>query len=543
MMMSERRRPRGALAVRPRQPVALYMRPVCLLLIVALVGSWLPAQASAQNTEADVYVAQAVLEYSEGKYDAALANLRKALETEPDHVEALYFTGVVLMAKNDPAQAVPFLEKARARSRNDPTIAFQLGLAYFAQQQYDRAEPLLEEAFRSQPTLDGIGYYVGFLRYRKKDYRGALDAFRAGRTSNPDLQQLTKFYSGLALGVLGLPGQAAAEIDQAIRAAPASAFTGPAERLRDSMVAARQGQRRLSAELRLGFFYDDNVAVIPNADDSEPLVAALRRAKTRSTGELFGLRADYAWLKTDQWEATIGYSFFTTYNNDLPSFNIMSHLGNVGLTYRTAVGNMPLLLGGQYAFDALFLDQKWFVLRHTGSAFASLVESDRYLTQAFARYQNKNFNQPIDTVPEENRDANNWMIGLTQLFRFSEDRHYVKLGYQFDWDDTVGQNYDYVGNRILTGGQYTLPWLAIRLKYDLDVHLRNYQRKNSLLPSPAPGTVQRRDSEITNIVRAELPLPYSFTLAAEYQRTNNISNIAVFDYTRNVYTLMLSWSY
>jgi len=525
------------IALRPsRRRLPSSLRLSCLSLVIVLVTPLWPAtHAFAQNTEADVYVAQAVLEYSEGKYDEALANLRKALETEPDHVEALYLTGVVLMAKDQPAQAAPFLEKARARSRTDLAIAFQLGLAYFAQQQYDRAQPLLEEAFRSQPTLDGLGYYVGFLRYRKKDYRGALDAFRAGRTSNADLQQLTKFYSGLALGVLGLPGQAAAEIDQA--------FTGPAERLRDSMVAARQGQRRLSAEVRLGFFYDDNVAVIPNADSSEPLVAALRRVKATSSGELFGLRADYAWLKTDQWEATIGYSFFTTYNNDLPSFNIMSHLGNVGATYRTAVDNMPLLVGGQYAFDALFLDQEKFVLRHTGSAFVSLVESDRYLTQLFARYQNKNFNQATDTLPEENRDANNWMIGMTQLFRFAEDRHYVKLGYQFDWDDAVGRNYEYVGNRILAGGQYTLPWLAIRLKYDLDVHLRNYQHNNSLLPTTAPGTTQRQDQEITNIVRAELPLPYSFTLVAEYQRTMNISNIAVFDYTRNVSTLMLSWSY
>ena len=171
---------------------------------------------------------------------------------------------------------------------------------------------------------------MGFLRYRKKDYRGALDAFNAGRTSSADLQQLTKFYSGLALGALGLPGQATAEIDQAIRAAPASAFTGPAERLRDSMVATRQGQRRLSAELKLGFFYDDNVPVIPDADPSEPLTEALRRVKHASTGELAGLRADYAWLRTDQWEATIGYSFFGTYNNDLPKFNIMSQLGNLG---------------------------------------------------------------------------------------------------------------------------------------------------------------------------------------------------------------------
>src|SRR5215510_10438853 len=351
------------------------------LLVVALKAPLvLGERAAAQTTEADVYVAQAVLDFSENRYDEALANLKKALQTEPDHVEANYYMGVVLMAKNQPAEAAPFLEKARARSKNDPSIAFQLGLAYFAQQQYDTAQPLLE----------GIGYYVGFLRYRKKDYRGALDAFNAGRTSSADLQQLTKFYSGLALGALGLPGQATAEIDQAIRANPASAFTGPAERLRDSMVSTRQGQRRLSAEIRLGFFYDDNVPVIPNADPSEPVTGLLRRANRTSTGELLGLRADYAWLRTDQWEATIGYSFFGTYNNDLPSFNILSNLGSLGTSYRTAVDNMPLLLGGQYSFDALWLDQRWFIQRHTGSAYASLVESDRYLSQAFARYHHKN---------------------------------------------------------------------------------------------------------------------------------------------------------
>jgi hypothetical protein len=135
------------------------------------------------------------------------------------------------------------------------------------------------------------------------------------------------------------------------------------------------------------------------------------------------------------------------------------------------------------------------------------------------------------------------MAGGTQLFRFSEDRHYLKIGYQFDWDDTVGSNYEYVGNRITAGGQYTLPWHAIRLKYDLDVHFRNYQNPNTLFPTSAPDTTRRRDTEIVNIVRAELPLPRSFTLAFEYQSTINMSNLALFDYTRNVYTMMVSWSY
>jgi predicted Zn-dependent protease len=77
--------------------------------------------------------------------------------------------GAVQMALRRPADAVPFLVRARAKSPADPAIAIQLGLAYFAQEQYDEAQSILEEAFRSDPTVDGLGYYVGFMRYRKKD--------------------------------------------------------------------------------------------------------------------------------------------------------------------------------------------------------------------------------------------------------------------------------------------------------------------------------------------------------------------------------------
>jgi len=298
------------------------------------------AVALAQTTEADVYVAQAVLEFDDKKYDEALENLRRALALEPDHVEALYFTGAVYAAQKRPDLAAPYLERARAKSPKDPSIAYQLGLVYFAQQQYDRAELLLEEAFRANPELDSLGYYVGFLRYRNKDYRGALAAFRAGRSSDPEIQQLTRFYTGLALGVLGLPGQAAAEVEQAIRLAPGSQLTGPAERLRDSIVASRGRERRFAFEARVGLSYDDNVIVRPVEDTEapgEPLVAEIRRHKHESTGELFGVNKSYVWSRTADWESSIGYSFFMTYQNALPSFNVINNLGTASLTYKTAL--------------------------------------------------------------------------------------------------------------------------------------------------------------------------------------------------------------
>ncbi len=520
------------------------MKPlVVIVLLAALFGVSSADITSAQPTEADVYVAEATLAIQEKRYDAALASLRRALEQEPNHVEANFYMGVVHMARDRPAEAVPFLERARKLSPLDPVIAFQLGLAYFAQQQYDRAGPLFEEAFRRQPTLNGLGYYVGFLRYRNKDYRGALAAFRAGRADDPDLQQLTRFYTGLALGVLGLPGQATSEIEQALRLAPASPLTGPAERLRDAMVAARGRERRFSAELRFGFFFDDNVAVVPTPDSNEPLVGTLRSARHRSTGELAGLRADYIWFQTAEWASSIGYSFFGSYNNDLPSFNITDHQATLGLTRNLALGSLPAQVALQYAFDDLFLDEDEFVRRHTVTLTGTLVESARHLTQGFLRYQNKNFHETPGLPDAEIRDADNWAVGLTHILRFAADRHFLKLGYQFDYDDTTGRNYEYRGHRLLAGGQYTLPWRNIRLRYDLDVHLRDYVHNNSLLPTFAPGTRRRADEELTNIVRVELPLPYNFTLAGEYQSTINHSNLAIFDYTRNVVSVILSWTY
>jgi tetratricopeptide (TPR) repeat protein len=473
------------------------IRAVALMLAVALLFATCPPGAFAQTTEADVYVAQGVLDFDEKRYADATANFRKALEIEPDHVEALYYSGVVQMAQRQPAQAVVFLERARAKAPADPSVAYQLGLAYFAQQQYDKALPLLEQVFRANPTQDSLGYYVGFMRYRNRDYRGAVSAFRAGRSSDPEIQQLSRFYTGLALAVLGLPAQASAEVEQALSLAPSSALTGPAERLRDTLVSARQQERRLSAEVRFGVFYDDNVAVIPNptGTSKEPLVNALRRAGSSSSGELAGVRADYVSAQA----------------------------------------------GANYSYDALFLDEDLFVERHTMSLIGAVAEDDINLTQAFFRFQHKNFATGSPKV--EDRDARNYMFGFLHLFRFQQDKHLIKLGFQQDYENADGRHYTYQGQRIQAGAMVTLPWWAIRAKWDVDVHFRHYRVKNEFLPTTRPEQLRRNDEEFNSVMRLELPLPRSFTLAGEYQLTNNKSNLQVFDYSRSVLSLILSWTY
>jgi len=57
--------------------------PAIAVFVLALLLGQAP-RVAAQTTEADVYVAQAIIDIDERRYDAALANLKRALELEAD---------------------------------------------------------------------------------------------------------------------------------------------------------------------------------------------------------------------------------------------------------------------------------------------------------------------------------------------------------------------------------------------------------------------------------------------------------------------------
>lgn len=518
--------------------------PVLLAALVALM-SWLgaPGETAGQPTEADVFVAEGILALEEKQYDQALAAFRRALEREADHIEALYYAGIAYMAQERPAEALPFLERARQKSPGEPSVAFQLGLAYFALNQYEQAGRVLEEVFAKEPSLDALGYYVGFLRYRKQDYQGALRAFRAGRTADPRIAQLTRLYTGLSLSALGLSAQAAAEVEQALRLLPASPLTGPAERLRDTIVASTRRDRRFHAYVRIGVYFDDNATARPNPHAEDSTVHDLRRPTWETSGELFSLRVAYDWLREGPWQSTVSYSFFTTYNNDLPSFNIIDHLGSVGVTRQGAVFELPYQAGVQYSFDYLVFNDKELVQRNSVSLFGALVESAIHLTTAQARVEVKEYTETRPLANQEFQDAVNWLVGFLHVMRFGQDRHFVKAGYQYDIEDARGRNFAYRGHRFLAGGQYTLPWRDIRLSYDFSLHSRDYVNRHSSQPAGRAGTVERQDDEQTHVLRADLSLPGNFTLSGDYQATLNNTSIPVFSYKRNVFTLSLSWQY
>ncbi len=517
---------------------------IWLAISFAFVLIMKPACAVAQGTEADVFTAQAILAYDEKKYDEALGYLREALQADRNNVEALYYTGLIYLAQREPAAAITALEQAHALNHTFQSLQYHLGTAYFQLEQYDKAEPLLEEALSTDPGQENLGYYVGFLRYRKKDYMGAMRAFAQGTSSDPGIQQLTHFYAGLATASVGFLGEAARELEESSRIRTVSPITGPADRLRDIFTSSKTKDRRLHGELRLGVFYDTNIVVNP-LPHTDAVVVELRKRKTRSPGDMIAGRLDYAWLRTGPWEATVNYTLYKTLNWEIPQFNVENHMVGLGTSYKGLTGNkLPYQLGMQYSFDSLTLGANPFMYRHSVTLFATLVEDEHNLTSVQTRYQQKDFTALFPFAGGDDRDAANWMFGATHVFRFASDKHFIRIGWQFDRDDAKGSNFAYYANRGLLGLQYTMPWKSVRLKYDYDYYHRFYGTPHTIFPLGEANTVKQVVNEQNHVWRIEVPLPHEFILAFDFQHTLSKANLPqIFNYTRQVGTISLAWAF
>jgi hypothetical protein len=349
------------------------------------------------------------------------------------------------------------------------------------------------------------------------------------------------------MGALGFPAQVRTEVEEALRLQPVSPLVLPAQRFGEELARAATREHRFSGELQIGLFYDSNVAVVPDA--SSDLVAQVLRqdqAHPGSPGELGVLSLAYTWLKTFDWEGTVAYRFLQTYNNDLPDFNVQDHTPTLGLVYRDILLEMPYFAGVQMAYDFITVGGDRFVQRGIASPYFSLFETPRNLTTFEVRLQKEDFFDDEDIPPQEVRSGFYYLIGAVHFFLFDEGRHLLKAGYRFDYDATQGSNWEYAGHHFIFGAQYTLPWQNIRLRYELDVHLRYYTHDNSLIPVTAPGTVRRHDHEtilLFSVAKDFVLKSQNFTTRVEYLFDNNNSNLAPYAYNRQVVTSSLTWRF
>jgi PQQ-dependent catabolism-associated CXXCW motif protein len=146
------------------------------------------------------YYRHGVANAHEGKYDEAIRDFSKAIELNPQHVEAYYNRGLAHAKKGDYGAAMTDLLEAATLdpARNAEVQAllldkkyasayFQRGRIELAKGAYDRAIADYDQAIQLNPEYDEAYSYRGTAYYSKGDYGQAVKDYDQAIQINPKL--------------------------------------------------------------------------------------------------------------------------------------------------------------------------------------------------------------------------------------------------------------------------------------------------------------------------------------------------------------------
>jgi tetratricopeptide (TPR) repeat protein len=499
------------------------------------------AEAADEPREYDFDLTKGLYLYDQGRYKEAERHLKDALNAKPGDKTTGYYLGLTSLRLQRYRDAEDRFREVLRRHPDEARARMGLGMALYHQDRFREASTELATAERTLKDDPLLYYYAGLAAAGQQAYDLASDRFlRAGKL-DPELANDPRYQRGVTLHSQRQYQEATAEFRAAIeggQAAPQPARPVPAP-------TAQAPLKRWSANYGLSLQYDSNVVLLPGGSALPNGISHKDDFVTALAGY-----AEYRFLQTDHWTIGAGGGLFTNLHARLSDWNVFDFAPTVYVERR--LGSAQLRL--QYTLDYVTVGGDAYLLSNAIQPTLTIPESERTYTQAFFRYQNKDFKSFRDEqfgIPvNQTRDANNYMIGAMQYWRLSNDRGYLRAGYTFDTDRTGGgdgpvtpgvptsADWQYTGHRLSTGVAYQ-PLTATTLQFAFDYYRQNYSNPNSFSPD---GTV-RKDNIYQLTGTAVRDIRSWLWLAFQYSLTRDASNVDAFDYTRHIISFTVGGSF
>jgi len=121
-----------------------------------------------------VYFLQGLEHYKIGKYKKAIAKFKKAIDSDPNDIEARFYASVAYLQLGQPQDAIKYLEKAIEINPSYDDAYCQLGAACGMLGQYNNAILHFQKAIEINPDNATAHSNLGFAYYNQNQYQQAL---------------------------------------------------------------------------------------------------------------------------------------------------------------------------------------------------------------------------------------------------------------------------------------------------------------------------------------------------------------------------------
>jgi hypothetical protein len=389
--------------------------------------------------------------------------------------------GQYALEMQDFGSAIQHLTRAVALKPRDQAAKVSLGVAYSQSGDNARAREILQQAVAAD-ALDGRARYelaLVLAKLGKQDDARSQMAF-AARSGNPEVSAAARDFLEM---------------------------TGTGEK------------KQFTAKVAGGLQYDSNVIL----EQDSPVTPGVKNSDWRA---LFILNGVYTFLNTGRAEAKGGYIFYQTAHQDLTDYNVQQHIGRLAGKYNAS---KTVSVDLEYDFIYSFVGGDHYSTSHLFAFRLPTNLAPESLSELHASYEAKRFFDTPVFTGQPDRNGSDISIGVGHMIMLGK-KSGIAFDYTYDRNAAEVDSWSYAGNKITANA------LAEWGDYNIFGSLSYYDRRYDAV---APAYSEKRHDGVQEYavgVTWKAGRGWSVTLSDDH--TINDSNLAVYQYTRNIISLI-----
>ena len=155
-----------------------------------IVAALAAAPALPVQSQSVQYRSPAGVEYRSQPDTGLIARAEQALKADPKNVKLIIALGVAQSGARQFREAIATFTRGLQIAPKDPLLLRWRGHRYLSVREFERARADLEAGGRLDPTIYGLWYHLGIVRFATGDFSGAATAFAKAQPIAPDAGEL-----------------------------------------------------------------------------------------------------------------------------------------------------------------------------------------------------------------------------------------------------------------------------------------------------------------------------------------------------------------
>lgn len=483
--------------------------------------------ASVAVTKADENLLdKGIAEYKAENYEEALEIFLEAKKEGKDSSRVSYYLGLAYKQTGNLKEAVVNLRDAASLTPPVNDAYAELIEVLYNMNELKEAGEWIAKAEKENVRPAHVAYLKGLVLAKEGRTDEAIASFKKAKELDRSLAQSADLQTAVLLAEGKKYSEARESLKAVIAVDPSSDIASFAREYDQAVTRAMESYKTWRLRAGIAYQYDDNVILKPTNISADQVTGE------SDSSVVAAFRVDYYTpLKNGPWFFKGQYylysnTYFRTFTHDL-------FVQSVSLVPGRSLKNGAVTL--PVYFDYLWLNERGFVSALAFKPTYTRVVKPGHICQITAGVLKRDFLQaPVNE--DEDRDGNVYSLAAGYIHPFSGGRGVFNARYEFSKDEADGRNWDNKGNRINMG--VLVPFkTGVKIDFSGEIFLQDYENTHTV------ATKTRKDRTYYTAAMLIWELTKKINLNIQYSYTRGDSNIAAFDYERNVYTGGLEYNF